>query len=140
VRSLFGSKSVLVDGPGATGRDALRAIARGDVMLVVTINPYVRETVDTARYARARGARVVAITDSDVSPLTGVADHSILIGTETPSFFHTMTPAFAVAECLAALVAARRGRETLSALAESEQQLAAFDTYVVRKKRKSTHP
>lgn len=140
VRSLFGSKSVLLDGPGATGRDALRAIGRHDVMLVITINPYVRDTVETARYARTRGARVVAITDSDVSPLAGVADHSILIGTETPSFFHTMTPAFAVAECLAALVAARRGQETLSALAESEQQLAAFDTYVVRKKRKSPQP
>jgi hypothetical protein len=39
-------------------------------------------------------------------------------------------------ECLAALVAARRGKETLSALAESEQQLAAFNTYLIRKKRK----
>jgi DNA-binding MurR/RpiR family transcriptional regulator len=63
-----------------------------------------------------------------------------MIGTETPSFFHTMTPAFAAVECLAALVAARRGQETLSALAESEQQLAAFDTYVVQKKRSRVRP
>ncbi len=136
VRSLFGSKSVLVDGPGATGRDALRAVGRKDVLLAVTVDPYVRETVETARYARSRGAKVVAITDSAVSPLADVADHTILVGTGTPSFFHTMTPAFAVVECLAAMVAARRGKETLSALADSEQQLAAFDTYVVRKKRK----
>jgi hypothetical protein len=46
-----------------------------------------------------------------------------------------MSPAFAVAECLAALVAARRGSETLAGLAESERQLAAFDTYVANKKR-----
>jgi DNA-binding MurR/RpiR family transcriptional regulator len=139
VRSLFGSKSVLVDGPGATGRDALRTIGERDVMLAVTVDPYVRETVETARYAKSRGARVVAITDSDVSPLAGVADRTIVIGTETPSFFHTMAPAFAVAECLAALVAARRGSETLSALADSERQLDAFDTYLVKKKRKSPH-
>lgn len=136
VRSLFGSKSVLLDGPGGTGRDALRTIGRKDVLLAVTADPYVRETVDTARYVKTRGARVVAITDSDLSPLAAAADRVVLIGTESPSFFHTMTPAFAAVECLAALVAARRGEETLSALAESEQQLAAFNTYVVRKKRK----
>jgi DNA-binding MurR/RpiR family transcriptional regulator len=136
VRSLFGSKSVLLDGPGGTGRDALRAIRRKDVLLAVTADPYVRETVDTARYVKTRGARVVAITDSDLSPLAAAADRVVLIGTESPSFFHTMTPAFAAVECLAALVAARRGKETLSALADSEQQLAAFNTYVIRKKKR----
>lgn len=134
VRSLFGSRSVLVDGPGATGRDTLRTIGRGDVLLAVTLNPYVRETVGTARFAKSRGARVVAITDSTVSPLAVIADRTVVVGTETPSFFHTVTPAFAVVECLAALVAARRGKEALSALAESERQLAVFDTYVTRRK------
>lgn len=138
VRALFGSRSTLVDGPGATGRDALRALGRRDVMLAVTVDPYNRETVETARYVKERGARVVAITDSDLSPLAEVADHSILIRTETPSFFHTISPAFAVAECLAALVAARRGGETLSRLADSERQLAAFNTYIVKKKGKKS--
>jgi DNA-binding MurR/RpiR family transcriptional regulator len=140
VRSLFGSKSILVDGPGAIGRDALRTIGRQDVMLAITVDPYNRETVETARYVKSRGARVVAITDSELSPLAAVADRSVLIRTETPSFFHTMSPAFAVAECLAALVAARRGSETLAGLAESERQLAAFNIYVVKKKRKSRRP
>ncbi len=137
VRSLFGAKSVLVDGPGATGRDALRAIGKRDVMLAITVDPYVRETVETARYAKARGAKVVAVTDSDVSPLAALADAAILIRTETPSFFHTMTPAFAAVECLAALVATRRGKETLTALADSEQQLADFDTYLVKKRKRA---
>jgi DNA-binding MurR/RpiR family transcriptional regulator len=114
----------------------LRTIGRKDVLLAVTADPYVRETVETARYVKARGARVVAITDSDLSPLAAVADRVVLIGTESPSFFHTMTPAFAAVECLAALVAARRGKETLSALAESEQQLAAFNTYVIRTRKR----
>jgi DNA-binding MurR/RpiR family transcriptional regulator len=135
VRSLFGSKSILVDGPGAIGRDVLRTMGRKDVMLAITVDPYNRETVETARYVKSRGVRVVAITDSEVSPLAAIADWSVLIRTETPSFFHTMSPAFAVAECLAALVAARRGSETLAGLAESERQLAAFDTYVANKKR-----
>jgi len=131
VRSLFGSNSVLVDGSGGSGVDTLRAIGKGDVLLAISVNRYVRHTIDAAEFAKDRGARVVALTDSEISPLVSFADEAILVRTETPSFFHTMAPAFAAVECLAALVAARRGRETLAALDESERQLATFGTYIV---------
>ena len=131
VRSLFGSNSVLVDGSGGSGVDTLRTIGKGDVLLAISVNRYVRHTIDAAKFAKDRGARVVALTDSEISPLVSFADEAILVRTETPSFFHTMAPAFAAVECLAALVAARRGRETLAALDESERQLATFGTYIV---------
>lgn len=135
IHAMLGSRSILVDGPGATGRDALHAIARGDVLLAVSVNPYLTEVIEAARFVRSAHARVVAITDSELSPLAEVADHAILIGTETPSFFHTMAPAFAVAECLAALIAARRGAETLAALAERERQLASNKiTFITKRK------
>ncbi len=134
VRSLFGANSVLVDGSGATGIDALRGIGSGDVLLAVSVRRYVRHTVDAAKYAKERGAYIVAITDSELSPLTALADDVILVRTDTPSFFHTMTPAFAAVECLAALVAARHGPAALAALEASENQLAAFGTYVVPRK------
>lgn len=131
VRSLFGSNSVLVDGSGGSGIDMLRAIEAGDVLLAISVKRYVRHTIEAAKFAKKRGARIVAITDSELSPLVALADEVILVRTETPSFFHTMAPAFAAVECLAALVAARRGRETLAALDESERQLAAFGTYML---------
>jgi DNA-binding MurR/RpiR family transcriptional regulator len=132
VRSLFGAASVLVDGAGGAGIDVLRTIGTADVLLAVTVKPYTRRTVQAARYAGGRGAGVVAVTDSEVSPLGSIADEQILVRTETPSFFHTMAPAFAAVECLAALVAARRGSRTLEAIAASEAQLAAFDTYMLQ--------
>jgi hypothetical protein len=46
-----------------------------------------------------------------------------------------MAPAFAAAECLAALVAARTGKGALAALRESEKQLAAFDAHLLPTKR-----
>jgi len=130
-RALFGAESVLVDGPGGIATDALRTIGAGDVLLAISVKPYTRQTVQAARYAGKRGARVIAVTDSEVSPLAALARETLIVGTETPSFFHTMAPAFAAIECLTALVAARRGKETLKSLASSEQQLEAFDTYVL---------
>jgi DNA-binding MurR/RpiR family transcriptional regulator len=140
VRSLFGANSVLVDGAGATGIDVLRSIGRADVLLAVSVNRYVRQTVDATHFARGRGTRIVAVTDSEMSPLARAADVSLIVHTETPSFFHTMTPAFAAVECLAALVAARRGRKALDALGTSERQLSDFGTYLLPRRKGRQHP
>jgi len=43
-----------------------------------------------------------------LSPLATITTDVVLVRTKTPSFFHTMAPAFAAVECLATLVAARR--------------------------------
>lgn len=134
VRSLFGSNSVLVDGSGAIGIDVLRSIKQGDVLLAVSVRRYVRHTLDAVKYAKSRGASIVAITDSELSPLSTLADETIVVQTDSPSFFHTMAPAFAAVECLAALVAARHGPTALATLEASEDQLAAFGTYTMPKK------
>ena len=130
-RALFGADSVLVDGPGGIATDTLRTIGPADVLLAISVKPYTRQTLQAVRYAGKRGARVVAVTDSEVSPLANLSKETIIVGTETPSFFHTMAPAFAAIECLTALVAARRGAQTIKSLAASEAQLEAFDTYVL---------
>ena len=136
-RALCGADSVLVDGPGGIATDTLRTIGPGDALLAISVKPYTRQTVQAARYADKRGARVIAVTDSEVSPLAKLSKETIIVGTETPSFFHTMSPAFAAIECLTALVAARRGAETIKSLAASEEQLEAFDTYVLTTKKRT---
>jgi DNA-binding MurR/RpiR family transcriptional regulator len=129
IHALIGADSTLVDGAGGRGIDALRRIGPGDALFVVSVAPYTRLTLQAADYARQQGAGIVALTDSLRSPLAALADEAVLVRTETPSFFHTMTPAFAAVECLAALMTARRGRAALSAIGASETQLDAFDTY-----------
>ena len=71
----------------------------------------------------ARACRSWRSTDSEVSPLAQIASATILVATESPSFFHTMTPLLAVAEILAALVAGRGGKKALAALEHTEAQL-----------------
>ena len=91
--------------------------------------PYARATVDIATYADAQGIPIVAVTDSPVSPLARMATSTILVPTDSVSFFHTMTPAFVVSEILAALIAGRGGDRSLDALRRTECQLGAFNIY-----------
>lgn len=130
VRSLLGDEAVLLENSGGTGLDPLRRIRARDVLVAVSMSPYTQLTVAGVDFARTRGARIVAITDSMASPICDRDDDVIIVPTTTQSFFHSMTPAFAVAECLAALVAAEKGDDALEALSESEAQLLAFHAFL----------
>jgi DNA-binding MurR/RpiR family transcriptional regulator len=131
--SLLGDKTVMLDDAGGTGLDAIRDAGTADALLVASVEPYARATIEGARYAADRGVPVVALTDSEVSPLAQIAANTILVATGSPSFFHTMTPLLAVAEILAALVAGRGGANALAALEHTEAQLAAFGVHLPRR-------
>lgn len=131
VRALVSNDSVLLDGAGGIGSDSLRTITASDALLAISVAPYTRQTLDAALFAGERNVKVVVITDSTLSPLARAADTAIIVPTETVSFFPSMIPSLAAAECLAALVAVKRGESALAALAESEHQLSAFGAYVV---------
>ena len=130
VYGLAGGAVRLLDGPGGTGPDALREAREGDALLVVSVKPYTRAAVELVDYALARGLDVVAITDSVVSPLVERARTAIIVPTDSPSFFHTMTPAFAVAEALAAILAAAAGESGLAAVREMERQFEVLSTHI----------
>jgi DNA-binding MurR/RpiR family transcriptional regulator len=131
--SLLGDKTVMLDDAGGTGLDAIRDAGPGDVVLAASVEPYARATIEGARYATLQGVPVVALTDSAVSPLAQLAAVTILVATDSPSFFHTITPLLAVAEMLAALVAGRSGGKALAALARTEAQLATFGVHLPRR-------
>ena len=131
--SLLGDKTVMLDDAGGIGLDAIRDAGKSDVVLAASVEPYARATIEGARYAARQGVPVVALTDSEVSPLAQIAVSIISAATESPSFFHSMTPLLAVAEILAALVAGRSGQKALEALTRTEAQLAAFGVHLPRR-------
>lgn len=129
--SLAGADTRLLDQPGGLGLDLLRDAGSSDVLVAISVHPYTRATVETAAYASERGMKLIAITDSVVSPLARNADVTIIAGVESPSFFHTMSAAFVAAEAIAALVASGLGEKAGNALAQSEAQFEALDTYLL---------
>ncbi|MHA7772353.1 MurR/RpiR family transcriptional regulator [Roseibium sp. M-1] len=129
ILSLIGEKTVMLDDVADTGADRLRFATQDDVLFAVTVRPYTRVTLDIADYAHRRGTPVIALTDSAVSPLARNASVTVLASTESSSFFHTMTPAFALAEILAGLVAGREGDEALEALRRADDYHASLGTY-----------
>jgi DNA-binding MurR/RpiR family transcriptional regulator len=130
VLTLVGDRSVHIEGIGATGSDALARATPKDVLLVASVMPYTRLTVELAEYAASQSIAVIAITDSEVAPLAQLAEQAIIVPTESPSFFHAMSPAFVVAEVLGAIIAGRGGDAALASLRHSDGHLAALNTHL----------
>lgn len=127
--SLISDRAVLLDGVGGVGFDALVQARESDVLFVCGVAPYTRAVVEAVMQARARGLRVVALTDSPLSPLISQGDPALIVPTDSASFLHSMAPAFTLAEILVALVARGDDPALLARLDGLDRQLAAFNTY-----------
>lgn len=63
----------VLDGAGGLLTQQASCISEDDLLIVLSFPPYALETADLAADAAARGAAVIAITDSPLDPVAGVA-------------------------------------------------------------------
>ena len=89
-----------LNGLGAMQQGQLRALVPGDVMLAVSFEPYASETLDLVDAALARGARLLALTDSQLSPLAAKADVSLLAQDGATFGFRSLTSTMCLAQSL----------------------------------------
>ncbi|WP_447042936.1 MurR/RpiR family transcriptional regulator [Vreelandella sp. H-I2] len=129
VMSLLGERTVHLDGPAGTGGDALMRAKQGDVLLIVSIQPYTVDSLTLAQLAHDKGLAILSITDSEVSPLSSISEQAIYCPTQSHSFFHTLTPALAISEALCALLAERDRPATLEALQHADEHHLQLKTY-----------
>lgn len=129
---MFLNNTVLLAGTGGGFADSLRRARAGDALIVFSCQPYAKDALAATRYAHRKGARIIAVTDSAVSPVAKLANVTISFSNQTPSLFPSVVPALAVAQTLVAMLVASGGKTSLNEIARSEAQLAEFDTYVGR--------
>ena len=129
VLRFFDQRAHLLDAAGSTGSAGALDIGADDVLLVVSITPAARHVVEITAYARRSGATVIAVTDSHASPTGRMAHRVVIVGSRSPSFFDTMTPAFAACEILVALVAAREAGDVPAAVRDTEARLSDLQTW-----------
>ncbi len=122
-------EAMVIDGGHGTFVDELSAVQGDDVMIAFGFDPYTRETVRAVETAKRQGARLIAVTDTRVSPLAVAADHCFLVANTSPGIFRSLSAAMAVCETLLAVLVARGREENVDALAESERRLDEFGIY-----------
>ena len=108
---------------------ALANLEPDDAMLVIGFAPYARTSVRIAREGKARGCRVVAMTDAASSPLARPADVALVVPTETPHFFPSQVTAVLTVEALIAEMIAASGDEAPERLRDLEENRRSLGEY-----------
>ena len=91
--SRVGKRAHLIDNLGAMRAEQAAAVGPRDVLLALTFDDYTPETIEVARAVAARGSRVVAITDNELSPINGLADPVLYVREARLGHFRSQVPA-----------------------------------------------
>jgi DNA-binding MurR/RpiR family transcriptional regulator len=90
----------LVTALGSMHVGQLRSARPGDVLIAVSFAPYAEETLAVVQAALARRAKLIAITDSRMSPLARDAHAVLLVQDHTTFGFRSLTSTLALAQSL----------------------------------------
>jgi DNA-binding MurR/RpiR family transcriptional regulator len=105
----LGVRNILVDAVAGMGAEQASFISAKDAALAVSFTPYASETVALTSRAKARGAKIVTVTDSVFSPIASPADVVVEVSEANFEGFRSMATTMAIAMTLSVAVAARRG-------------------------------
>jgi DNA-binding MurR/RpiR family transcriptional regulator len=92
-----------------------------DVLVAIGFQPYSRETVDAAAFARHRGTPVVAFTDGLHSPLASLAEHTLCVPGKNLLYSHSLAAFSVLAHAIATALATQDREATLRRLREAER-------------------
>ena len=100
-----------------------RSLSSDDVAIAISFRRGLKQTIEGAKQSRERGAYLVAITDTFLSPLARSANETFLAGIETTSFGASYVAPVALLNSLLAACGQIRSSETLQIVREiSEEQ------------------
>ena len=104
-------------------------VGPGDVLFGISFPRYSKRTLSAMKYARDRGARVIALTDSQLSPLARVADHALLARSDMASFVDSLVAPLSVINALIVAVGMSRRDEIEQTFNKLERIWEEYDVY-----------
>ena len=82
-----------------------------DVFIGISFPRYSQRTLAAMKYSKDRGAKVIALTDSRLSPLTRYADHTLIAKSDMASFVDSLVAPLSVINALIVQVSMGRHEE-----------------------------
>ena len=109
--------------------EQLVRISPQDAVIGISFPRYSKRTLSAMKYARDRGARVIALTDSQLSPLARVADHVLLARSDMASFVDSLVAPLSVINALIVAVGMSRRDEIEQTFNKLERIWEEYDVY-----------
>lgn len=125
------SDNVQLIGSGSVSElyEQLLWVGPEDVVVGISFPRYSSRTARALKYAKDSGAKVLALTDSQTSPLAPLADHLLIAKSDMNSFVDSLVAPLSLINALLAAVGMRRGQEVAHTLSKLEYIWDAYRVY-----------
>lgn len=107
-------------------------ISKDDVLVGISFPRYSNMAVDAMRFARDRGADVIAITDSMISPLVANADHILLARSDMASIVDSLVAPLSLINALIVAAVLERKDEVSETFRQLEEVWNSQEIYANR--------
>ncbi len=104
-------------------------MGQGDVLIAISFPRYSKVTINTVKFARDRGAEIIAITDNELSPIYELSDAALLAPCEMISFVDSMVAPLSLINALLVALSNRAGTDVSSTFAELEDIWNAYGVF-----------
>ena len=119
----------LVQGGAAGTFDQIFRVCPGDVVFAICFPRYSELALKTVHFAKERGATVVALTDSEMSPVARMAESSLLVHNEMISFVDSLAAPMSMLNALILACARKIGTDVSASFTELEQVWERFSIF-----------
>ncbi|MBP1745179.1 MAG: N-acetylmannosamine kinase [Firmicutes bacterium] len=104
-------------------------VSEDDLVIGIGFPRYAARTIESLSYAKSRGAKVVAITDSLLSPLAARADHTLIAQSNMASFVDSLVAPLSVINALIISVGLREKEKISTTFANLENIWEEYQVY-----------
>ena len=104
-------------------------VGKNDVLIGVSFPRYSSRTVKAMHYARDRGASVIAVTDSEASPVAAEADITLTAKSDMASFVDSLVAPLSLVNALIVAVSQKRGQDVARTFQQLEQIWEEYDVF-----------
>ena len=109
--------------------ESLLRVGEGDVVIGVSFPRYSSRTVQAMNFARSRGATTIAITDSEVSPLSPISTYTLKARSDMASFVDSLVAPLSLINALLVAVSRKKNDDLTRTFQMLETIWAEYGVY-----------
>ncbi len=131
LRFFLKSVTLIKPGIGDIPEQVLSA-GKGDVLIALSFKRFTRDVVNIVEKIKRKKAYIITITNSHLSPIAQLADMSLVVETEIPTYIESFTAPMSLLNAFITAVALKKKKQALPALTKLETEFEEFETYISR--------
>lgn len=126
---IFDNVKCISNSGGSEVFEQIMRISSKDVMIGISFPRYSKRSINAIQYAKSRNAHIVAITDSNISPIAELADSLLLAESDMASFVDSLVAPLSIINAIIVAASMKKKEDVSAAFKRLEEIWDKYEVY-----------